>query len=122
MKYELRRMRKLSPGLTVDNSGGAGNSYGEDAWNPAGSAGFPEELSPVAEREGLGAFCFFSPFDDRTFPGNGYITRNVCDDAALFFPRNHEHQPIIELPRQPHRLGGLSAYSGLLPRCPGPLL
>ncbi|PNC95506.1 hypothetical protein CXT94_04395 [Akkermansia muciniphila] len=35
-------------------------------------------------REGLGAFCFFSPFDDRTFPGNGYIIRNVCDDAALF--------------------------------------
>lgn len=89
MKYELRRMRKLSPGLTVNNSGGAGKGsvilMGEDAWNPAGSAGFPEELSPVAGKEGLGAFCFFSPFDDRTFPGNGYITRNVCDDAALFF-------------------------------------
>lgn len=126
MKYELRRMRKLSPGLTVNNSGGVGKGsvilMGEEAWKPAGSAGFPEEFSPVAGREGLGAFCFFSPFDDRTFPGNGYIIRNVCDDAALFFPRNHEHQPIIELPRRPHRLGGLSAYSGLLPRCPSPLL
>ena len=119
-------MRKLSPGLTVNNSSGAGKGsvilMGEEAWKPAGSAGFPEELSPVAGREGLGVFCFFSPFDDRTFPGNGYITRNVCDDAALFFPRNHEHQPIIELSRQPHRLGGFSAYPGLLPRCPGPLL
>ena len=107
MKYELRRMRKLSPGITVNNSGGAGKGsvilMGEETWKPAGSASFLEELSPVAGREGLGAFCFFSPFDDRTFPGNGYITRNVCDDAALFFLRNHEHQPIIELSRQPHR-------------------
>ena len=55
MKYELRRMRKLSPGLTVNNSGGAGKGsvilMGEEAWKPAGSAGFPEELSPVAGRD-----------------------------------------------------------------------
>ncbi len=35
MKYELRRMRKLSPGLTVNNSGGAGKGsvilMGEEA-------------------------------------------------------------------------------------------
>ena len=52
MKYELRRMRKFSLGLTVNNSGGAGKGsmllMEEEAWKPAGSAGFPEELSPVA--------------------------------------------------------------------------
>ena len=63
MKYELRRMRKLSPGLTVNNSGGAGKGsmilMEEEAWKPAGSTGFPEELSPVA---GGGVGCFLLLF------------------------------------------------------------
>ena len=63
MKYELRRMRKLSPSLTVNNSGGAGKGsmilMEEEAWKSAGSAGFPEELSPVA---GGGIGCFLLLF------------------------------------------------------------
>ena len=63
MKYELRRMRKLSPSLTVNNSGGVGKGsvilMGEEAWKPAGIAGFPEEFYPVAGSEGFGAFFLF---------------------------------------------------------------
>ncbi|MCD8064362.1 MAG: hypothetical protein LUE18_06695 [Akkermansia sp.] len=67
-------------------------SEGQKNWNPQETQtlliGLPLLLasSPAffrSRRLVPGRFCFFSPFCDRTFPGNGYISGNVRDEAAL---------------------------------------
>lgn len=81
-----------------------------------------EAVCPVEGEINFSEFISFSHLMIERFRETGILSDTFAMTRRLFLPRNHEHQPITEFLRQPHCLGGLSAYSGLFPRCPGPLL